>query len=58
MQIIYPARKSLLFSNEKPWMKRQGNLFDNTMGAYDCAEICKLVGIFMLNKISEKKKKR
>ena len=54
MQIMYHARKSLLFSNEKPWMKREGNLFDVTMVAYDGAEVCELVGIFMLNKISEK----
>ena len=54
IQIMYHARKSLLFSNEKPWMKRQGNLFDLTMGAYDGAEVCELVGIFILKKISEK----
>ena len=54
MQIMYHARKSLLFSCEKPWMKREGNLFDVTMRAYDCAEVCELVGVFMLNKISEK----
>ena len=54
MQIMYHARKSLLFSNEKPWMKRERNLFEVTMGAYDGADVCKLVGIFMLNKISKK----
>ena len=54
IQIMYHARKSLLFSNEKPWMKRQWNLFDLTMGAYDGAEVCELVGIFILKKISEK----
>ena len=48
------AIKSFLFSNEKPWMKREGNLFDITIGAYDGAEVCELVRIFMLNKISEK----
>ena len=53
-QIMYHAKKSLLFCNEKPWMKREGSLFDVTMGAYDGAEVCELVGIFMLNKISEK----
>ena len=37
-----------------PWMKRERNLFDVTMGAYGGAEVCELVGIFMLNKISEK----
>ena len=35
-------------------MEREGNLFDVTMGACDGAEVCELVGIFMLNKISEK----
>ena len=54
IQIMYHARKSLLFCNEKPWMKREGNLFDATMGAYDGAEVCELVSIFILNKISEK----
>ena len=54
MQILCHVRKSLLFSNEKPWMKREGNFFDVAMGAYDGAEVCELVGIFMLNKISEK----
>ena len=54
IQIMYHARKSLLLSNEKPWMKREGNIFDITMGAYDGAEVCELVAIFMLNKISEK----
>ena len=54
MQNMYHARKSPLFSNEKPWMKREGNLFGVTMGAYDSAKVCKLEGIFMLNKISEK----
>ena len=51
---MYQARKSLLFNNEKPWMKIERNLFDVTMGAYDGADVCELVGIFMLNKISEK----
>ena len=53
IQNMYHARKSLLFCNEKPWMKREGNLFDVTMGTYDGAEVCELVGIFMLNEISE-----
>ena len=35
-------------------MKGEGNLFDVTMGAWDGAEVCELVEIFLLNKISEK----
>ena len=54
IQIMYHVRKSLLFSNENPWMKREVNLLDVTIGAYDGAEVCELVGIFMLNNISEK----
>ena len=54
IQVTYHVRKSLLFSNEKPWMKREGNFFDVTMGVYDGAEVCELVDIFMLNKIRKK----
>ena len=35
-------------------MKRKGHLNDVTMGLYDGPEVCELVGIFMLTKISEK----
>ena len=43
-----------MFSNEKPCMKREGNIFNATMGAYHGTEVCELGGIFMLNKISGK----
>ena len=36
---MYHARKSFLFGNEKPWMKREGNYVEVTMGAYDGAEV-------------------
>ena len=55
-KIIYHARKSLLFNEEGTWMKKDG-LFDVTMGAYDGAEVCELVGTFLLDKISEKYEK-
>ena len=51
---MYNARKPLLFSNEKPWMKREGNRFGVTVGAYGGAKVSELIGIFMLNKISKK----
>ena len=43
-----------MFCNKKPWMKSEGNVFDANMGAYDVAEICEFIGIFMLSKNSEK----
>ena len=51
---MYHARKSLLFSNEGPWMECEGNLFDITMETYDCVDGWELVDNFMLNEISEK----
>ena len=55
--IISHARKSLLFSKptqgsgSTPWIKKNG-LFDVTMGAPDGAEVCELVGLFLLNEVN------
>ena len=48
-KIIYHSRKSLLFKQEQTWMKKGSDLFDVSMGAYDGAEVCELIGIFLLN---------
>ena len=48
-KIIYHSRKSLLFNQEQTWMKKGNDLFDVSMGAYDGAEVCELIGIFLLN---------
>ena len=46
--IILHASKFLLFSKNKPWEKTiNKSLFDITMGSYDRAEICKLVGLYI-----------
>ena len=53
-KIIYHSRKSLLFDKGNTWMKKKGgDIFDVAMGTYDGAEVCKLVGTFLLEKISE-----
>ena len=52
--IIKHARKSLLYNNSEPWMKKDSGLFDVTMGAYHGLEVCKLVGTFLLYKLSLK----
>ena len=47
------VRKSLLFTHNNSWIKKKGNPnFDVTMGSFDGAEICELVGLFILNKLS------
>ena len=54
-QIILYARKSILFKSGKPWGKRTSEeLFDVTMGSYDGAETCELVGSFILHQITKK----
>ena len=52
--IIKHVRKSLLYDNSEPLMKKDSGLFDVTMGAYDEAEVCELVGTFLLYKLSLK----
>ena len=39
-------------------MKKDGGLFDIAMGAFDRAEVCELVGNFLLHKLSEKYKRK
>ena len=51
IDILLNARDSLLFHNGTTWKKKTGT-FDVTMGAYDACEVCELVGLFILNKIS------
>ena len=53
--IIKHARKSLLFNDGKTWKKQNSNVtFDVSMGSYDGAEVCELVGLFILNSLSKK----
>ena len=53
-QIIINAKHSLLFSNGQPWTKRNSNsLFDVTMGSYDGAETCELVGSYLLSQLKK-----
>ena len=50
-ETIFHARKSLLYNKREPWTKKQSNNFDVAMGSYDGAEVCELIGIFMLSLI-------
>ena len=48
INIIMHCRKSLLFDNGAVWRKRNNPDFDVTMGSFDGAEICELVGLYLL----------
>ena len=52
--IIWHSRKSLLFSDNSTWTKKDGKVFDMTMGSFDSAEICKLIGLVLLKLLSSK----
>ena len=49
IDLINWARKSLLFDGSNTKIRKQGALFDVSMGAYDEAEVCQLVSTYMLN---------
>ena len=49
---VMHARKSLLYCGSEPWIKKTGGIFDVTMGAYDGAEVCELVGIYLLSQLT------
>ena len=57
-EVIFHARKSLLFHSNQPWIERDSDTFDITMGAYDGAEMgaydCEPVGIIMLSLLRKK----
>ena len=45
----------MLFNKDIVWKKKNNSkLFDVTMGSYDVAEICELVGVYLIHQIKEK----
>ena len=42
--IIFHARKTFLFYQGEPYVKKNAPDFDCPMGAHDSAEVCELVG--------------
>ena len=51
--IIFNSRKSMLFGQGREWIKKGTGLFDVTMGCYDGAEVCELVGMFALSRLAK-----
>ena len=48
---IMHCRKSFLFHNGEAWVKKENSDFDVGMGGLDSAEVCELVGLFLLNQM-------
>ena len=45
------CRKSYLCHNSSVWVKKSTSNFDVTMGSYDGAEVCDLVGLYILSQL-------
>ena len=45
------CRKMFLFHQEECWVKKTDPDFDVSMGSLDSAEVCELVGLFLLSKL-------
>ena len=53
--IIMHSRKSLLFTNNEQWVKKNDDPnFDVSIGSYDGAELCELVGSYILYHLGKK----
>ena len=49
--IIIHAKSSILIHKNQPWQKKGNTTFDVTMGSFDGAETCELVGSFLLSQL-------
>jgi hypothetical protein len=49
--IILHAKKAILYNSESPWCKRRNPGFDVTMGSFDGAETCELIGLYLLSQL-------
>ena len=58
VEIIFHSCKTILFFNNECWIKKNSahDLFDIPMGSFHGAEVCELVGLFILNEIINDKK--
>ena len=50
---IMQAAQSFLCSNGNTWIKKEGGTFDITMGGFHGAEVCEIVGLYLLSQLTE-----
>ena len=53
IEVIMAARKAFLYLDGEPWTKKGEDIFDVGMGFFDGAEICEMVGLFLLEELQE-----
>ena len=52
-KLFLQCRKSYLCDKDSIWVKKGNSKFDVTMGSYDGAEVCDLVGLFILSQLQK-----
>ena len=52
IELFHQTKKSLLYCDGEIWTKKENSQFDNAMGGYDSAEVCDLVGLYLLSKFN------
>ena len=55
--MYFEARKTLLVEGGEFWNKKSNPEFDVPMGGYDSAEVCDIVGLYILSKLKQLKVK-
>ena len=53
INLVLHCRKTFLFFQDECWVKKENQQFDVSMGSLDSAEVCELVGLFLLSKMEE-----
>ena len=51
-EIIFHTKKCLLYNKNMPWIKKE-KIFDVTMGSFDGAETCEVVGLYLLSQLKD-----
>ena len=51
LNIVLHCRKTFLFFQDECWVKKSDQEFDVSMGSLDSAEVCELVGLFLLSEL-------
>ena len=54
-EMIFQCCKSFLFCEGHPWVKIGTENFDTAMGSYMGAELCEMVGLYILHKLTSGK---
>ena len=55
LEVINATKKALLYSDGQPWTKKGEEDFDIPMGSFDGAEVCELVGLYLLHLLKDTK---